>query len=399
MGGCLLITNLSFFDIDFQSICTMINGFNNPGLLLIYYCYISLAPFIAMLTIRLLGNFQFLANEQPVRGFNSPRLQSFLAYLILNSAAPLPRRQLAFLFWPDNSEEQARTNLRKFIHFLRQALPDPDVFLISDGKTLQWNSSAPYQLDVAQLQAAAVAGDQERVISLYTGDLLLDCYDEWILTEREHLRQIYLHALDCMIQQKERDDDYPSAIGFSQQLLQNDPLREEIHRGVMRLLALNGDRAAALQAYKHCATILQAELGIEPSQATRQVYLHLLKQQERPIKASLLADALPLVGRSTEWACVQENWRMAAQGKPRLLLISGEAGIGKTRLVEEMQSWIVQKGFFIFTTRCYALETSTAYAPVTAWLRDREPVSLEPVWLAEVARLMPELAETAVGFP
>jgi DNA-binding SARP family transcriptional activator len=351
----------------------------------------------ASLTIRLLGNFQLISDGQLMSGLNSPRLQSILAYLVLHRAAPQPRRQLAYLFWPANSEEQARTNLRKSIHFLRQSLPDADRFLLSDGPALQWDPAAPVQLDVSAFEAAASAGDLEQAIALYTGDLLPDCYDEWILPERERLRQGYLMALNRLMQQKEEACDYPAALELAQRILQNDPLREETHRCVMRLHVLNGDRAAALQAYKHCAEVLQAELGVEPSQATRQVYQHLLRQEELRPKPSPFEAALPLVGRAAEFAGLQDAWRTAAQGSPLLLLISGEAGIGKTRLVEEMQAWLVRQGFASAMTACFAMETATAYGPVAAWLRKREPAHLEPVWLREVARLAPELAEGEAG--
>src|SRR5215212_6909901 len=104
-----------------------------------------------MLHIRLLGAFQLAYDHQPLTTVNTTRLQSLLAYLVLHADTPQPRQYLSFLLWPDSAEAQARTNLRKLCFQLRQALPDPDLFLQMDNQTLQWKPAAPYTLDVDEL--------------------------------------------------------------------------------------------------------------------------------------------------------------------------------------------------------------------------------------------------------
>jgi DNA-binding SARP family transcriptional activator len=103
------------------------------------------------LHVRLLGGFALLYNDAPVTSVNTSRMQSLLAYLVLHRDAPQSRRHLAFLFWPDSSEAQARTNLRREYYQLRHALPEADRFLSADAQTSQWNPSAPFTLDVATL--------------------------------------------------------------------------------------------------------------------------------------------------------------------------------------------------------------------------------------------------------
>src|SRR5512139_2366482 len=112
------------------------------------------------LHICLLGGCSLYYNETPVTGVNTARLQSLLAYLILHRSAPQSRYHLAFLFWPDSTEAQARTNLRKLLHDLRHALPEADCLLEVDIQTVQWRTGAPFTLDVAEFEDALARADQ-----------------------------------------------------------------------------------------------------------------------------------------------------------------------------------------------------------------------------------------------
>jgi DNA-binding SARP family transcriptional activator len=363
------------------------------------------------LHIHLLGDFRLSYDDVPVTTVSTPRLQSLLAYLVLYHGAPQARRHLAFLFWPDSTEAQALTNLRNLLYHLRRALPDADHFLRADAQTLQWQPDSRFTLDVigfrdALAQAervenqAAIRNALEEALSLYQGDLLPSCYDDWLLSERERLSRSFIVALEKLILLLEDQRDYRTAIGHAQRLLRYDMLREETHRHLMQLHALTGDRAAALRAFHTCTTVLQDELGVEPSPATHKVYEQLLQTDEMPAPAPTEPLAVsPLVGRRQEWAKLQDAWRAASAGRPRFVLVTGEVGIGKTRLVEEMIRWAERQGIATATTRCYAAEGELAYAPVVAWLRARPLSPMEPVWRSEVTRLLPELLAEQPDLP
>ncbi len=359
----------------------------------------------AVLHIRLLGDFSLHYGETPVTGVHTPRLQSLLAYLLLHREAPQFRAHLAFQFWPDSTEAQAHSNLRTLLHRLRRALPDANRFLAIDGQALQWRPGAPFSLDVADFEAALTraeggeqAGDEvgvrealKRAIALYEGDLLPSCYDDWILTARERLHQRYLDALEGLIRRLEAGRDYDGAIRYARRLLRDDPLHEAAYRRLMRLRGLSGDRAGALRVYHTCVTMLHRELGVAPSTATQRAYEQLLQVEDRPVPAARMVPAVsPLVGRAGESAQLQAAWRAAAARRPRFVLLLGEAGIGKTRLVEELLDWAGRQGIERAYARCYAAEGELAYAPVTALLRARPLPALDDVWLGEVARLLPE---------
>ena len=366
------------------------------------------------LDIHLLGGFRLLCDGRLIGSVNTARLQSLLAYLVLHRNAPQSRYHLAFLFWPDSTEAQARTNLRKLLYDLRHALPDADLFLEVDIQTVQWRTDAPLTLDVdgfesaiARARQAEQAGDAsslraalEQAVTLYQGDLLPSCYHDWTQNKREWLRQAFAGALERLMLLLESQRDYQGAIGCAQHLLRHDPLHEATYRRLMRLYALSGDRAGALRTYHACAIILRRELGVEPSSGTREAYERLLQTEALPVPAPLLsARSVPLVGRDREWMQLQKSWRIAAAGVPHFVVLAGEAGIGKTRFAEELLAWAERQGIATVSARCYAAEGDLAYAPVATWLRARPLPHLADVWLSEVARLLPELLAQRSDLP
>ena len=349
---------------------------------------------MAGLIIALLGGCYITWDGKPVSGVNTPRLQSLLAYLLVHRYAPISRQQLAFLFWPESSESQARTNLRHLVHSLRSALPDGEALLLGDGQEIEWNHQATFSLDVDEfersLNEASSAPALHSALDRYRGDLLPACYDEWILPQRERLLQMYLEGLERQAVLLEQSGDTAQAIQVLQRLLQRDPVNEDAYQHLMALHLADGDRAGALHAYQTYATLFQRELGLEPSQAMQEAYEKLLG-----LIPSVVAEprpgALRLVGREGEWERLLSAWRAAFTGRPCLVLLEGEAGIGKTRLAEEMLTWAERQGRRGALARCYPMETSLAYAPVTAWLRAGLLPALETLWLSEIARLLPEI--------
>ncbi len=353
----------------------------------------------AELRLQMLGQFDLTYDGVRLSAVNTPRLQALLTYLVLHRHAPQARRHLAFLFWPDSTEAQARTNLRHLIHELLHALPDAERFLCTDTHTVQWRPEGPYRLDVAEFDALS-GSDQEadlrRAAGLYGGDLLPGCYDDWIVPERERLRCAYATALERLAALAEDRGDMPAAIAYARRLVEHDPSHEPAYRSLMRLHALNGDRATALHVYHTCVTVLRRELGVPPDGVTRRLHEQLLNADAAaaPVPVRPVAATFPLVGRAAEWAQLQAAWRSAAEGRPQMALIVGEAGIGKTRLAEELETWAARLGIVTASARGYAAEGALPYAPVAAWLRARPLPPLEPVWLTELARLLPELLTT-----
>ena len=157
-----------------------------------------------------------------------------------------------------------------------------------------------------------------------------------------------------LIELLEQDRVFAEAIEHAQRLLRIDPLHENTWCTLMRCHAKRGERATALHVYHRCASVLKRELGVQPSAATRVVYRELLEDQESDSLAPPPAPrttTYPIIGRQAEWPVLLQTWQAAASGRGRFLLIRGEAGIGKTRLVEELVEWAATRGVRSATTR------------------------------------------------
>jgi predicted ATPase/DNA-binding SARP family transcriptional activator len=310
------------------------------------------------LHIHLLGDFRLTYGDALVGNVSAPRLQALLAYLLLHRHAPQPRQHLAFRLWPDTTESQARTNLRQLLHSLKHTLPQADQFVHTDAQTLGWRSDAPFRLDVAEFEQALSQADAaqqqgtaeqqgdphalrvalEQAIALYGGELLPNCYDDWIVPERERLRQAFTGALQRLLLLLDRESEPRAAIAYAERLLRHDPLSEETYRALMRLYAECGDRAAVVRVYQTCATVLERELAVEPSAATREAYEQSLKvdAQARPVtppqpsNTNLPVPLTSFVGREAEITEVAHLLQTT-----RLLTLSGPGGTGKTRLALE----------------------------------------------------------------
>ncbi|MBD1845762.1 AAA family ATPase [Cyanobacteria bacterium FACHB-63] len=353
-----------------------------------------------MLQIQLLGGFDLSYGDQSLTGAASERLQSLLAYLALNRQKAHPRQHLAALFWTDSNDTQARTNLRKELYHLRQNLPDVEQILRIEPKTLSWSPTVPFTLDVIDFENAAEQDQLEPAIALYRGELLPQCDDDWITPERDRLQQLYVRVLEQLIERFKGQQDYRLALNYAQQLLRVDPLNESTYCTLMRLHDLSGDRANALQVYHRCMTMLREELGIDPSPTTRKLYEQLLREEELPPDkpriqqvrylqpSSPPQSSLPLVGRSPEWSRIQD-WASSAT---QVLLLSGEPGIGKTRLLEELRTTVPValwgRGFAAEMVRPYGI-----------WIDALRSVPLPQTVPAELGFLLPEFGQPVKAPP
>ncbi|HSD84394.1 MAG TPA: AAA family ATPase, partial [Anaerolineae bacterium] len=366
-----------------------------------------------MLYISLLGQPRLRVDEDPLRFNAPPRTLPLLAYVLLHRAQPVTRAQVAFALWPDESEGAARANLRRHLHQLQRILPHAaQPWIISAGNTLHWNSRAEYWLDVEAFERLSAQEDAlAEAAALYGGDLLETVYEDWLFFERERLRDLYFAGVTRLIMQCRSRRDFTGAIGYAQQLLARDPVREDVFRQLLTLRYECGDRAGALQEYERFAQLLQQELGVTPMPETQLLYERIV--QSASLAAELESLAVPLdsgavpfpkpshpeinlsfSGREMELQQLEAHWSRAARGHGGLVLVGGEAGIGKSRLVNELALIAEAQGGRVFSGST-SPEEIHPYQAVVQVLRDALPLfsalEIDPLRLSAISTLIPEL--------
>jgi predicted ATPase/DNA-binding SARP family transcriptional activator/Tfp pilus assembly protein PilF len=318
---------------------------------------------MGQLAIHLLGGLQVTFDDKPITHFATDKARALLAYLAVRAKRPHRRDALAGLLWPDTPSAKARHNVRQTLSYLRQALGtcgDADTFLLVSRETVQFNPECCYYLDVAEFKHLAIACQEHRhrrletcpacmrrmaeMTTLYRGEFLaafaLDdscAFEEWALLEREWLHRQVITSLSHLAHYHERCGDYQRARDYARQQVKLEPWREEAHRQLIRLLALDGQRSAALAQYETCCRVLAEELAVEPTAETTTLVQNIRAEAEKqkitrypsPDLETLPPAPTPFVGREEELAELADD---LVNPDCRWLTIVGPGGIGKTRL-------------------------------------------------------------------
>ncbi|MEP7358039.1 MAG: BTAD domain-containing putative transcriptional regulator, partial [Anaerolineales bacterium] len=250
------------------------------------------------------------------------------------------------------------------------------------------------------------------VAALYRGDFLAGfslrgcpAFDEWQVAETENLRSALAAALQLLAQARAVQGHFEDAIAVTQRWLALDPLHEPAHQQLMRLYAGAGQQSAALRQYDACVRLLEAELGVAPHVTTVQIFRATRADQllsggahavsaagavtTLPAKAEVPSVLLPspesaeprhlaaldriargqFVARELEWAQASGAWQRALAGAGQVLLVSGEPGIGKTRLVRQLARFAGAAGGRVLLGEC-AARGGLPYAPFAQIVRE-----------------------------
>lgn len=369
---------------------------------------------IDMLSIRLFGAPQITYNDHPVT--ITRRKSRALIYYLAAHATPLTRDHLLAFFWPDHERQTGLQNLRTTLYGLRKILGE---LLLVEDDTLAL--AADTEVDVhtfaAQLQESTPTTAQlQTTLDLYRGDFLdgfalpdLPEFEDWAMVERERYRRGAIAGMARLSRQLQAEGQFRPALAVLEQALAFDALQEDLQRQALRLHYAAGDRAGAIRRFEQFRDLLAEEMGVPPMEETQALYDAIITdtvESDAPLppgpedsprtRPRLTAQTLPFMGRAVEMQRLHE-----LSGTHRLVLIEGESGIGKSRLIEQFIG-AQPHPKLVLTGQARELETGLPYHPFIEALRSilahpgwsacQRHLNLAPVWQTEAARLLPELA-------
>lgn len=369
---------------------------------------------MARLTISLLGSPRIEVDGVPI-AVDTRKAVALLAYLAVTGERK-SRDTLASFLWPDYDSEHARAALRRTLSALGKGLGGE--FLEIDRTAIALDPADAW-LDVADFRRLAAEGQDAEAAELYRGDFLAGFglrdsleFDDWQFFEAETLKRDFAGVLERIARVEATAGRFDGAVELTRRWLALDELQEPAHRLLMELYARSGQRSAALRAYQECVRVLESELGVAPLEETAEL-AEAIKANAVPVvlprpttplapesPGSPAPPGLPLVGREAERRALGDALAASAS-HGRVVIVEGEAGIGKTRLVEELAERAAGAGVATAVARCSETESTLPYGVVADAIRDALAgssapgllASLPSHWRGEAARLVPELGE------
>ena len=405
---------------------------------------------MSQLKLYLLGSPRIERDGLTVR-VDTRKAIALLAYLAVTGKTHR-RDALATLLWPDADQTHARAALRRTLSTVNKALAGHGLKVDRETLGLDWNAGlwvdlVRFRLSLADCLAhphhsadacKACQTSLVEAVELYRDDFMVGftlrdspAFDDWQSSQSEAMRLLLADALERLSKFHTAKGEFEPAIAHTRRRLALDPLNESVHRRLMELYSWAGQRAVALRQYRECVRVLDRELGVPPLEETSLLYQALREGPLPPAQIAVPAQpisrersselapipgetssaarlgAYPLVGRSAEWETLLRVYERIG-GDGHLIVLEGEAGIGKTRLAEEFLAYARLKGATTIAARCFREESTLSYAPFIEWLRataghpDGAGDTLEELpahWLSEASRLLPELGGLRSGLP
>jgi DNA-binding SARP family transcriptional activator len=339
------------------------------------------------LVLTLLGGFHGRFESGASLDVPTHKYRALLAYLAMPPGRAHPRDKLVALLWGDLSRAQGRTRLRQAILALRRALGRSAARVLAvETDTVALREGA-VRVDAAELQRLAGADDVTtlaRAAQLYGGDLLAGLpvretpFEEWLLGERARLADVAMRTLGRLLARRQAAAALDEAVQTARHMLALDPLHEPAHQALIGLYQRFGRRADALRQYQTCLEALAQQVGAEPAAETRRLYLDVLRagapagddRADGRVAAWLQSVGTgPLIGRAGEREHLRETLDAALQGRGGVVVITGEAGLGKSRLAGDLAQHATRCGARVLLGQCHETDQIVAFSPWAEVLR------------------------------
>ncbi len=376
--------------------------------------------------------------------FPDRKVLALLAYLAAEGGVH-ERQKLTRLLWPESDMAHGRTALRITLLHLRHILeedasPERESHLLITHGTLGLDLASGIDLDLHALETAwklvrvlpapeAVQGEVRRTLiarlqhaaALYRGGFLQDFtlrdtidFDNWVCMQQGYWYQRIEQVFDWLSRLQSAEGALEQAIETVERWRCFDPLNEDISLRLMQLQFATGNRIGALKTYETCVEVLMTELSAKPS--PKLVALaEVLRNASPPRGAHSGAGRrtsterplldVPFVGRGAEFSRLMTLYEQASNGQAQVVLLEGEAGIGKTRLAASFLDWVRTQGADVLEGRTFQTSQCLSYQPLLKALRARLEQEhdlrelLSDPWLAELSGLLPDLRERYPDLP
>lgn len=393
-----------------------------------------MASHALQLHLHLLGPPEVHVGAKPLT-FPTRKTLALLIYLALEGGEQ-PREHLAALLWPEASPARSYASLRNTLGHLQSALRRASgqaqtSFLAVTHTTLDLNPDADIELDLQTVERAYAlaranrasrtppAGSAGRPLlqaaaACHRGDFLAGFslgdapdFDDWAAVQREVWRRRLGLILDRLSEIQFASGEFAATAETAATWIALDTLNEVAYRRKMRAHFAAGERGQALETYTACRTLLAAELQAEPDPETEALAARILTQhspdQREPALHRLDTPVAFLeglfAGRGAEQQALAERFERAASGQPQVVMLRGEAGIGKTRLATEFLAWASAQGAEVLPGSAFESGSHMPFQPLVealrVWLeRENAPKELMgEAWLAPLRELLPELRD------
>jgi DNA-binding SARP family transcriptional activator len=359
------------------------------------------------LVLRLLGS-PMASAPSPAPAPLGTKVLGLLAYLALEPG-PHSRDTLATLLWSDAGDDGARASLRQALRQLRNAFGDT----IAADRQFVW-LAAPIDCDVLQFLKAAHEDARAAAafdVGRFLGGVVFrqaPAFEEWAAATRERLLRLSVDALRDAARNAVGHSRWREALDHAERWLRADPLSEQAMGVIMEAEYCVRGRGGAMRRYASFRETLRDEARVDPGPELTELARRIVRAPETaaaaegdtPAEVSFRSD---LVGRESQWTTLTDAWYAAGSRGQRIVLIEGEPGMGKTRLADDFSSWVRTRGGTVLRGEGYEPSGGPAFGTMAAALRGALTApglaGTDPGWLAEAARLVPDLRQQFPGLP
>jgi len=334
----------------------------------------------------------FKDNERVAFPFK--KAEALFYYLVVNGQAS--RDELVDLLWGESDEETARKNLRHSIYMIKKAF-DEEIIISPHKSMVMLNTEIHIETDLTSFLS-----DEGDFIEAYNGEFLKgflvkdgEKYEEWVFRSRDKYRDIYIAKLYARLEKCDAVGDSQRLENYAKLLINEDPMDERPYRILMDSYAKIGAYHKAEDLYRRLKQLLKQELGVAPDSRTQKLYTDKIENRSREDRKRESSRGF-FYGRSRELDIMREQYEgFIAQNSCRSILISGEAGIGKTRLKERFFEGVDEGSLYVIKSNCYQAEEDYPLKPwnqvfsTLAEIIKNEGIEIPRLWKNIIVRLFP----------